>query len=64
MCLDGRGIPSGWSRDAFGMQDYGMQGLYCQEIGTLQMLSGDETHASASAQISDKLFLCAIGPLI
>ena len=48
----------------YGMQDYGMQGLYCQEIGTLQMLSGDETHASASAQISDKLFLCPIGPLI
>ena len=32
-----------------------MQGLYCREIGTLQMLSDDETHASASAQISDKL---------
>lgn len=46
------------------MQDYGMQGLYCRKIGTLQMLSDDETHASVSAQISDKLFLCAIGPLI
>lgn len=41
-----------------------MQGLYRQEIGTLQMLSDDETLASASAQISDKLFLCPIDPLI
>ena len=57
-------IRSGWSRDAYGMQDFGMQGLYCRKIGTLQMLSDDETHASASVQISDKLFLCPIGPLI
>lgn len=46
------------------MQDFGMQGLYRRKIGTLQMLSDDETFASVSAQISDKLFLCAIGPLI
>lgn len=46
------------------MQDYRMQGLYCRKIGILQVLSDEETRAAASPQISDKPFLCPIGPLI